>query len=208
MIAVIGAGMRAYTRYERVEKPNGEELEPDEYLDEVQREVAETIVARIFRTDRAGLGRVDQETQFYVMGRFEFGDALAPWDELNTLARGTGVELRELTLGDDALVAFGARRSEAGIRDYTMRGEAIELGRGTIDHLHRVLWLADIAPDRIKEYLESARPDPERLRLVAHALSRPGLDTGVRGAEAEACERLLASFRRLIEDNLLTQAGA
>jgi putative DNA methylase len=33
VIAAIGAGMRAYTRYARVEKPNGEELEPDEYLD-------------------------------------------------------------------------------------------------------------------------------------------------------------------------------
>ena len=75
VIAAIGAGMRAYTRFARVEKPNGEELAPDEYLDEVQREVAETILARIFGTDRGGLGRVDQETQFYVMGRFEFGDA-------------------------------------------------------------------------------------------------------------------------------------
>ena len=44
--------MRAYTRYGRVEKPNGEELAPDEYLEEVEREVAEAILERIFGTDR------------------------------------------------------------------------------------------------------------------------------------------------------------
>lgn len=207
VIAAIGAGMRAYTRYGRVEKPNGEELAPDEYLEEVEREVAEALLERIFGTDRSGLGRVDQETQFYVMGRFEFGDALAPWDELNTLARGTGVELRELSNGAAPLVAFGAKRSEAKLNDYRDRGAAIELGRSTVDHLHRVLWLADNEPGRIKDYLEAARPEPERLRLVAHALSRPGLDSaGARGAEAEACERLLGVWRRLVEDNLFTQA--
>jgi putative DNA methylase len=207
VIAAIGAGMRAYTRYGRVEKPNGEELEPDEYLEEVEREVAEAVLARIFDTDRSGLGRVDQETQFYVMGRFEFGDALAPWDGLNTLARGTGVELRELANGSAPLLAFGSKRSEAKLTDYRDRGPAIELGGSTIDHLHRVLWLADNEPGRIRDYLEATRPDAERLRLVAHALSRPGLDSaGAPGAEAEACERLLGVWRRLVEDNLFTQA--
>ncbi len=209
IIAAIGAGMRAYTRYARVEKPNGEELAPDEYLDEVEREVAEAVLARIFQTDRRGLGRVDQETQFYVMGRFEFGDALAPWDELNTLARGTGVELRELANGRAPLVAFGSKRSEAKLNDFRDRGSAVEDGRSTIDHLHRVLWLAENEPTKIKDYLAVARPDAERLRLVAHALSRPGLDSsGARGAEADACERLLGVWKRLVEDNLFTAGGA
>ena len=64
----------------------------------------EAVLERIFGTDRTGLGRVDQGTQFYVMGRFEFGDTEVPWDELNSLARGTGVELSEQTNGASALV--------------------------------------------------------------------------------------------------------
>lgn len=207
VIAAIGAGMRAYTKFGRVEKPNGEELAPDEYLDEVQREVAETILARIFGTDRRGLGRIDQETQLYVIGRFEFGDVEVPWDELNSLARGTGVELSEQANGASALVKKS--KGNAQLRDFADRGGAIESGRSTIDHLHRVLWLAENEPSAVKDYLESARPDAERLRLVAHALSRPGLDSsGSRGAEAEACERLLGVWKRMVEDNLFTQAGA
>ena len=73
---------------------------PGEYLEEVEREVSEAVLARIFGTDRGGLGRVDQKTQFYVMGRFEFGTAEVPWDELNTLARGVGVELADLARGE------------------------------------------------------------------------------------------------------------
>jgi putative DNA methylase len=207
VIAAVGAGMRAYTRYARVEKPNGEELAPEEYLEEVQREVAETILEKIFGTNRQGLGRVDQETQLYVMGRFEFGDAEVAWDELNSLARGTGVELSEHANGASALV--GKSKGNARLRDFAERGGEIEVGRSTIDHLHRVLWLAENEPNAVKDYLESARPDAERLRLVAHALSRPGLDSsGERGAEAEACERLLSVWKRMVEDNLFTQASA
>jgi putative DNA methylase len=206
VIAAIGAGMRAYTRYARVEKPNGEELAAEEYLEEVEREVAEAALERIFGTDRSGLGRVDQETQFYVMGRFEFGEAFAPWDELNTLARGTGIELHDLANGTGSLIAFGAKRNEAKLSDYRERGGSIVLGRSTIDHLQRVLWLADNEPTKIRDYLDAARPDPERLRLVAHALSRPGLDSAAgRSEEAGACERLLGVWKRLVEDNLFTQ---
>jgi putative DNA methylase len=205
VIAAIGAGMRAYTRFGRVEKPNGEELVPEEYLEEVQREVVETVLARIFDTDRAGLGRVDQETQLYVVGRFEFSDAEVPWDELNSLARGTGVELSEVANGTAALVR--KEKGKARFRNYLERGPAIEFGHSTIDHLHRLLWLAEDAPGGMREYLEAAQPDAERLRLVAHALSRPRLDSaGARGEEADACERLLASWKRLVEDNLFTRA--
>jgi putative DNA methylase len=209
VIAAVGAGMRAYTRFARVEKPNGEELSPTEYLEEVEREVAEAVLARIFQTDRRGLGRVDQTTQFYVMGRFEFGDTVAPWDELNTLARGTGIELAPLARGPRALVAFGDRRDRARLRDYADRGRDDELGldgaRSTIDHLHRILWLLESRPGGVTEYVAQARPDPERLRLVAHALARPGLDTtGSQSPEAAACEKLLAVWHRVLADNLFT----
>ena len=40
IIATIGAGLRAYTQFARVEMPNGDELDAATYLGEVEREVA------------------------------------------------------------------------------------------------------------------------------------------------------------------------
>jgi putative DNA methylase len=169
------------------------------------------VLARIFKTDRGGLGRVDQRTQFYVMARFEFGEAVAPWDELNTLARGTGVELVPLTRKPQPMVAFGKNRTEARLLDYLARGGDDELGldgsRSTIDHLHRILWLAENQPNGVKDYLAVAQPDASRLRLVAQALARPGLETATRTREQEACERLLPTWKRLVEDNLFGGDG-
>ena len=206
VIAAIGAGMRAYTRYARVEKPNGEELEPDEYLDEVEREVAETILARIFGTDRRGLGRVDQETQFYVMGRFEFGDALAPWDELNTLARGTGVELIELTTVASALVAFGKKRSEARLRDYS-RARRGDRARALDDRPSPPRALARREPARAASRSTSTRRGPtptgcgsSRTRSRVRGSTRRRTEPGGRGVRAAARRRGGGS----IEDNLFT----
>jgi putative DNA methylase len=209
VIAAVGAGMRAYTRFERVEKPNGEELSPEEYLQEVEREVSEAILAGIFGTDRRGLGRVDQKTQFYVMGRFEFGTAEIPWDQLNILARGVGVELADLTHGELALVSFGATRDLTHLRGFEYRGQSEELGLGplssTIDQLHRTLWLAENEPLKLRDFLLVARPDADKLRLVAHALAKPGLDTsGTVDKEAAACDRLLSVWHKLIEESLFT----
>jgi putative DNA methylase len=45
VIACVGAGLRAYTQYDRVELPNGDELDAQTFLDEVQKEVLETLTA-------------------------------------------------------------------------------------------------------------------------------------------------------------------
>jgi hypothetical protein len=91
------------------------------------------------------------------------------------------------------------------LRDFTERGNAIEGGRYTVDHLDRILSLAGNDPGQIAAYLAENRLDAERVRLVAQALSRPGLDApALRTAEANACKRPLGAWRHLIEDNLMT----
>ena len=59
----------------------------------------------------------------------------------------------------------------------------------------------------VRERVARAKIDGER--LVAQALSRPGLDSAIEDApETEACQRLLVSWKRLIEDNLFTSGPA
>ena len=60
IIATIGAGLRAYTQFARVEMPNGDELDAVTYLGEVEREVALHVLQRLLST---GEGEAQEETE-------------------------------------------------------------------------------------------------------------------------------------------------
>jgi putative DNA methylase len=215
VIAAIGAGLRAYTQYERVELPNGEELPPERYLEEVQREVIEVILSEVFNLTKSGIQAVDPGTQFYVMGRFEFGDTWAEFDKANTVGRGVGVELggsRGLLKGRAALLK--QEKGKVKFRDFTERGNVDGLGepdedhpqaRPLIDVLHRLLWLVQNRPHEIRDFIRRSQVDSRRLWTVAQALSgealtKKGIGTSAR--EQQAIASLRGSWQRLVEDNL------
>lgn len=214
VIAAIGAGLRAYTQFASVELPNGEELRPETYLAEVQREVIETVLVEVFGLDRPGITAIDQVTQFYVMGRFEFGHAWVEFDRANTLAHGVGVELggpRGLIKGTRSLMA--QEKGKVQLRDYRHRGSNDALGRsvdGTvtaplIDVLHRALWLAEEQPLELRDFLSSTGADADQLRVVAQALSGAALTRkgiGTTPGEQSALQSLLASWKRLVDESL------
>jgi putative DNA methylase len=214
VIAAIGAGLRAYTRYARVELPNGEELPPERYLEEVQREVIEAILADIFGVAKSGITAVDEPTQFYVMGRFDFGTSWVEFDRANTLGKGVGVEMsgpRSLLKGRRALLE--QEKGKVCLRDFLDRGGAEALGRpedgaapALIDVLHRILWLAERQPRDLRDFLPQSGADPDRLRLVAQALSGGALSkkgAGTSPREHTAIASLLGSWKHLVEENLL-----
>ena len=129
VIACVGAGLRAYTQYDTVELPNGEELEASTFLDEVQKEVAETILKEVLGCDQKGVSAVDKPTQYYILARYEYGEAVVEFDEANTLARGVGVELDGiggLTDGKTALVKKD--KNKVQLRNYLDRGKNETLG--------------------------------------------------------------------------------
>jgi len=87
--------------------------------------------------------------------------------------------------------------------------------------LHRILWLIENEPRNLNRFLDEARPDRERLRLVAQALAGTALagrkDGGAerppaRGARAgivattageqAALKKLVANWRALIDQRL------
>ncbi len=235
VIACIGAGLRAYTQYERVELPNGDELPANSFLDEVQKEVLETILTEVLLCDKKGISTVDKPTQYYILGRYEYGEAIVDFDEANTMARGVGVELDGASgLTDGKLALVKKTKNQVQLRDYMERGSNEELGIskvekqqtfnvkpqqiGTaptlIDILHRLLYLAEKKPQDVPNFLALAMPDATQLRLVAQALAGRALTpesgqenmVGNRTPEQQAIDTLLASWKRLIEDNLFTQS--
>lgn len=209
VIATVGAGLRAFTRYERVEQDNGELLPAERFLTLVQNRVLDKIFG--------GLAGADTATRFYVAAQFSYGYAAVPFAEANNLAYMTGVELdgpRGLTAGRAPLVE--KKGSIVALRDFDARGATAGLGdpddfsagrAPTIDVAHGVLWRADYRPSELKDYLLSTRPDADLLRTVIQALAGKALRSGpseVKAAEAAAAERLLVSWRRLIDDNLFS----
>ena len=78
--------------------------------------------------------------------------------------------------------------------------------------LHRILWLIENEPRNLTKFLDEARPDRERLRLVAQALAGARLkgksEDGAKGlvatttAEQAALGKLLANWRALIESSV------
>lgn len=199
VIAAIGAGLTPFTRYATVELPSGEPVAAERFLEEVQSRVLDAILS--------GLGVVDPATRYYVVSRYLFGWADIEFDEANNLARTAGVELGD-GLAHGPLRLADVKGKVVHLRDFSERGGDGELGRDggpLIDVLHGLLWRASHASHEIPTYLDATRPDPERLRQVAQALQGKALrDQGEsKPAEAQACERLLGAWGRLVEDNLL-----
>jgi putative DNA methylase len=225
IIATIGAGLRAYTQFARVEMPNGDELDAKTFLGEVEREVAHHVLQRLLKPVAgeeqqdagARVAAVDTVTRFYVTGRFFYGESAAPFDDMNLLARGMGVELdgpRGLAVGKKGLVK--KEKDAVVLRDYRARGDDEHLGRLSesgnqaplIDILHRLLWLQNERPYEVQDFLMKAYPPVEQLRMVAQALAghalAPAGSNGTarqeRTEEQKAVDRLLAGWRSLFSE--------
>ena len=214
VIAAIGAGLRPFTRYASVELPNGEELPAVAFLDEVQQKVLNAVLGRVHGL-ADGVGAIDAATRYYVFARYSYGYADVDFDEANNLARTAGLELDDLKRSSPPLAVIG--KGKVHLADYSERGSVPELGLvpdgdgqpRVIDVLHGLLWRAANQPAALRGYLDEARPDPQKLRLVAQALQGKGLraEGENKPAEAQACERLLGAWRTLVEDNLLSATG-
>jgi putative DNA methylase len=210
VIATIGAGLRAYTRHSSVELPNGEEVPAETFLEEVQGRVLGAILAKLHGLSD-GVGGIDPATRYYVISRFTLGYGEVEFDEANNLARSAGVELTDLAAAPRALAAI--KKDKVRLLDFEARGEEPELGivgsseakPAVIDVLHGLLWRANHRREEIPQYLDDASFDADTTRVVAQALSGRALraEGEDKPPESQACERLLGSWRTLVDDNLM-----
>ena len=234
-IAAVGAGMRAFTRFARVEYANGEEVPAEKFLAEVEGLVQEMLLERIFgvaglpaasRGSAAqagsGVAGVDGPSRFYVLWRYTYKAAELDAGEAIVFTYGQPVELdgpKGLSTGSRALLE--KKKGKYRLRDFTERGEHEKLGlrddggnpAPLVDALHRILWLVERQPRKLNDFLDEARPDRERLRLVAEAVAGSTLsgkseeDAGTLIAttapEQAALKKLLQNWRSLIEQQLV-----
>ena len=212
VIACVGAGLRAFTKYPRVEFANGEEVPAERFLMEVETVVLEAILGKLSKTVGAKAGTtlsgLDPATRFYVLWRYTYGGGELDAGEAIIFANGTHVELdgqHSLTAGARALLE--KKKGKYKLLDFTERGDDHNLGLpaedGTpapaVDALHRLMWLVEHKPPKIPDFLNEAKPNVEQLRLIAQALAGPALKGGELAdvsptAEQSALGKLLANW--------------
>jgi putative DNA methylase len=238
VIAAVGAGLRAFTKYEKVEYANGEEVPAEKFLAEVEGVVLDTMMGKLSGVvglpasqglAQAGgnLSAVDNTSRFYVLWRFVYKTAELDAGEAIVFSNGTHIELdgqQGLSTGKDALVE--KKKAKYRALDYTERGDNDKLGLPAengqpaplIDALHRILWLMEKSPRKLNEFLDEARPERERLRVLAQALAGAALSgkseeeaaklVSTTSAEQAALGKLLANWRSLVEARMaVDEAG-
>jgi len=221
VIACVGAGLRAFTRFARVEYANGDEVPAERFLLEVETVVLDSILGRLSKEvggKGTSLAGVDPSTRFYTLWRYTYRAAELDAGEAIIFANGTHVELdgpNGLSSGARALVE--KKKGKYRLLDFAERGEDDDLGQPTgaghaaplLDVLHRVLWLMEHRPRELAAFLRETEPNREQLRLVAQALGGPALKGGELAdvsptGEMAALAKLTSNWRSVIEDNATT----
>jgi len=223
VIAAVGAGLRAFTRFERVEYANGEEVPAESFLTEVEAVVLDSLMGKISGVAGGKVAAVDPSSRFYVLWRYVYKAAEVAAGEAIVFTYGQHVELdgqNGLSNGRAALLE--KEKGKYRLRDYTERGEIDSLGLRDednptkpvplIDVLHRTLWLMERQPRRLHEYLDDAMPNRQQLRLLAAALAGPGLSgksesdrdrlLATTPDEQSALGKLLANWKALVPETL------
>ena len=210
IIASVGAALEPYTACDEVQLPSGEPLQSAAFLDEVQKDVLETVLAAVFGVDKAGTGQIDGPSRLYVLWRYQWGEAAVDFGEALTLAQALGIEFGQggpLVQGPGRLC--DVVKGSATMRQADDRGAADTLGKRPdvgvaplIDVLHRALYLLDHQRTEIAAMVRSSGVDESRLQTLAQALSGKTFGAA-RTTEQQACERLLAQWKRVTENLLL-----
>lgn len=212
LMAAVGAGLRAYTEFSRVDYANGDPVSAEQYLREVQGVVLDVMLDEIFGLSGTVIGGVDSITRFYILWRFTYRESAIEAGDAYVFCYPQGIEID----GQDGLTGNAPKLVEKSgskfrVRNYAERGDSDRLGISAngkaaplVDVLHRLLFLLDNEPGAVPEYLEASRPNGEQLRLVTQALSapilgRPEAQDATPTAELGALARLNANWRSIVE---------
>lgn len=183
LMAAVGAGLRAYTRFATVEYQNGEPVSPEVYLRAVEGVVQDVMFEEIFGMSGTGVTLVDKLTRFYVLWRFTYKESPIEAGDVYVFCYPLRIDID----GPEGLAGpspdlVEKKSTKFRVRNYEERGEEESLGlredgiaAPLIDALHRLLWLMENRPREIPGFIKKARPNLEQLRIITQALCGPVL---------------------------------
>ena len=136
-IAAIGSAVEVFGKYEQVMTYDGEIIRADRLLEDVREIATDYAVRQILKNGFAG--EISDLTRFYVLWRWEFGEARVPFDAARKLAQTCGIDLAHEWDRDGFIVKEKAFIRVLGPQAREL--DDLENTRELIDVLHHVLLL-------------------------------------------------------------------
>ena len=168
-IAAIGSAIEVFGKYEKVMDLEGEIIRADRLLDDVREIATDYAVRQILHNGFAG--EISDLTRFYVLWRWEYGEARVNFDEARKLAQSCGVDLAQEWNRKGFIV-----KEKAFIRVFgpqSRKMDDLEDAGELIDVLHHVLllWEKSQRDEMLRVLAQSGFGDSEAFYRVAQAIS-------------------------------------
>ena len=194
-IAAIGSAIEIFGKYEKVMDFEGEIIRADRLLDDVREIATDYAVRQILQNGFAG--EISDLTRFYVLWRWEYGEARVHFDEARKLAQSCRVDLAQ-EWGRKGFIV----KEKAFIRVLGPQSRKIDdlEGRGElIDVLHHVLllWEKSQRDEMIFILAESGYGDSDAFYRVAQAVSET---LPIENKEKKLLDGFLAGRERVREE--------
>lgn len=168
-IAAIGSAIEVFGKYEQVMDYEGNIVRADRLLEEVRTIATDYAVRQILHNGFAA--EISGLTRLYVLWRWNYGEALVPFDEGRKLAQSCGIDLAN----EWGKVGF-VRKEKEFIRlmgPQNRKLEDLEEPRDLIDVLHRalLLWEKSQRAEMVQALAERGHGRSEAFYRVAQAIS-------------------------------------
>ena len=168
-IAAIGSAIEVFGKYEQVMDYEGNIVRADRLLDDVREIATDYAVRQILHNGFAG--EISDLTRFYVLWRWEYGEARVDFDDARKLAQSCGIDLAR-EWGGKGFVA----KEKQYIRvqgPQSRNTDDLKNTRELIDTLHHVLllWEKSRRDDMIRALAESGYGESDAFFRVAQAIS-------------------------------------
>ena len=195
-IAAIGSAIEVFGKYERVMNFEGEVIRADRLLDDVREIATDYAVRQILHNGFAG--EISDLTRFYVLWRWEYGEARLPFDEARKLAQSCGVDLAQEWSGRNSFI----KKEKQFIRvlgPQTRTLDDLSDANELIDVLHHVLllWENSQRDEMLRVLSNSGFGDSEAFYRVAQAISET---LPIESREKKLLDGFLAGRERVKED--------
>ena len=168
-IAAIGSAIEVFGKYEKVMDLEGEIIRADRLLDDVREIATDYAVRQILHNGFAG--EISDLTRFYVLWRWEYGEARVHFDEARKLAQSSGIDLAQEWEGKGFIAKERAFIRVLGPQSRKM--DDLEDAEELIDVLHHVLllWAASQRDEMLRVLSQSGYGDSDAFYRVAQAIS-------------------------------------